>query len=220
MNWNHFPDLLSKADSTTLSSFLWMSPVQCKARLRLDYKLIGADRLRVSKNCVFLPSAFPTRSGDIRAGLSVAGMKDRRKASSRKPAGLHPYHPSPFQLWGQAKGKREIFEAEQWHNSSWKRARQQREILDISRAGCDFLHLSGKTHQQQDLAQSSISMQQFFSLLGRSHSTADKLGELVFFAFFSCNVLRKNQYKEHFPLWKCSNLFPVSTSMLSAWSGT
>lgn len=95
MNWNHCSDLLSKADSTILSSFLCMSPAQCQASLPLDYELTGAGRLRVSRHCISLPSAFPTRSGDIRAGLSTARVKDRRKASSRKTAGLHPCHPSP-----------------------------------------------------------------------------------------------------------------------------
>lgn len=217
MNWNHFSDLLSKADSTILSSFLWVSPVQHKARLPLDYKLIGAEGLRVSRHCIFLPSAFPTHSGDIRAGLSVAGMKDRRKASSRKTTGLCPCHSSFEEKRRGKKFMKFINGMTALGKEAWK----QREILGISRAGCAFVHLSGQTHQQQDLAQSSISVQQLFSLLEWSHSRADELGELALFAFFGFNVLRINQYKEPFPLWKWSNLFPVSSrSMLSAWSST
>lgn len=41
-----------------------------------------------------------------------------------------------------------------------KGAQKQREIVGISGAGCDFVHLSGQTHQQPDLALSSISLQQ------------------------------------------------------------
>lgn len=166
MNRNNFSDLLSKADSTILSSFLWMSPVPCKARLPLDYKLIGAERPGVSRLCIFLPSAFPTHCGDISAGLSAAGMKNRRKASSRKTARLHPCHPSPSSFEDKQREKENFMRLSSGHDSSWERAQQQKEILGISTAGCGSVHLSGQTHQQQDLAQLSISMQQFFSLLG------------------------------------------------------
>lgn len=97
-----------------------MSPVQCKARLPLDYKLVGAERLRVSRHCIFLPSAFPIHSGGIRAGLSTAGTKDRRKASSRKTAGLHRCHPSPSSFEDKQREK-EFCKSEQWHDSSWKK---------------------------------------------------------------------------------------------------
>lgn len=195
--------------------FLWMTPVQCKARLPLDYKLVGAERLRVSRHCIFLPSAFPTHSGGIRAGLGAAGTKDRRKASSRETAGLHPAIPALPAL-RTSKGKKNFVKLSSGMTALGKGAQKQREILGIwswlwfcspkwtdppAARPCPVLHFPAAD----------------FSLLRWSHSRAGQLGELAFFAFFGFNVLRINQYKEHFPLWKSSNLFPVSASMLSAW---
>lgn len=120
----------------TLLSFalLWRSPVQCKSRLPLDYKLIGSERPRVNRDCVFLPSPSPAHSGDFRAGLSVARVKGRRKASSKQPAGLHCCHPTPFRLEAQQRMKKKNRHSVKLTYGAW----QQSENLGISRVGCDF----------------------------------------------------------------------------------
>lgn len=93
---------------------------------------MGSERLRVNRDCIFLPSPSPAQSGDFRAGLRMAGVKGRRKASSKQPAGLHLCHPTSFRLEAQQRMKNRC--SVKLTYGAWQRS----ESLGISRAGCDF----------------------------------------------------------------------------------
>lgn len=177
MNQNYFPALLSKADSASFCSSLWSSPVQPKARLPLDYKLMGSERLRVNRDCVF--PRYPQRG--LQSWAQHGRGEGQEENQQEKASRASPLPSLPFQVGGWAKEeeiKQTFCQAELWCNGSWKKAGLQRESLGILRAGCDFnILISGESRLQQALALAvaedgchpSISTGWFCSVLGWSH---------------------------------------------------
>lgn len=213
MNQNYFPAVLSKADSTIFCSSLWRSPVQCKARLSLDYKLMGSERLRANRGCIFLPSPSPTHSGDVRAGLSMVGLKGRRKASSRKkPAGLHPCHPTPsrFEAEQRKKRKNRLSVKPSYGITALGKGHSSRGKAWASRALAVILISCSTNWTEPPAARpcprcggGRLPLFHFHSFALRwdeaKEEQSDKLGLGCLLGFFDCSILRIRQCKEYFP---------------------
>lgn len=197
---------------------------------------MGSESLRVNRDCIFLPSPSPTCSGDFGAGLSMAGVKGRRKASSRKPARLCPCHPTPSRFEAEQRKKKEnrlSLQAELWCNSSWKsrgKAWASRELgviliscltnLADASAARPCPHCGGR---QLPLFHFHGVMEEWLcaGMKPRRSNQTTGGGWGACLGIFGCNKLRIRECKEYSPPPpKCSNLSPVSISILSALSST